>query len=317
MSSNTIDALPTDVLWSDLERESRNKMTQYALQLYLIEKAKSSKKILSGKAVNNIIKRIGSPPWMTRFTIYNAARKYKKEKNQLPTSVPITEITINCQNVIDDLTEPSDESCLITVRNKGGRPNDTQSTSQKTEKRKILQATEIAAITIAQKQKKAKLEGLNKLPHGEIEATIRQAIKHADLSEDSFSKISKNTVLSRVKRGNFKGQEGQYSTNSPMKPIEGLLVNLCIQLNRLNKSIDQQTFLDLANDMVKDSEIEGAVVEIKQKICGVNYAKNIPKRANLGPKYFKRFMERHKDKINYTKVTKNASNALSGEVMTT
>jgi hypothetical protein len=85
---------------------------------------------------------------------------------------------------------------------------------------------------------------------------------------------------------------------TPMVEMEPLLVDLCIQLNGMNETIDKETFLNLANDLIKDTSTEMRVIDFMKRICGYNPTVfNENDNAKLGRKYFNNFMLRHRDKI--------------------
>ena len=90
-------------------------------------------------------------------------------------------------------------------------------------------------------------------------------------------------------------------TDSPLKKIEPVLVELCIHLNRLALSIDKETFLGLASDLIAGHSIEQELIEWKK-------AKGIPDGNLLGnlvgDKYYKGFLRRNCNQIHTTSVNK-------------
>ena len=81
-----------------------------------------------------------------------------------------------------------------------------------------------------------------------------------------------------------------------MAKVEPALASLCRQLNRMGRSLRIPEFLALANSIITDKPIEKEVIEYKRIVCG--YKCN---SSSLGVKYFKNFMNRHKDILHSTK----------------
>jgi hypothetical protein len=74
--------------------------------------------------------------------------------------------------------------------------------------------------------------------------------------------------------------------------IEPLLVDLCIQINRMNESIDQETYFNLTNNLIKSTPTEQQNIDFKKIMCGIDSYE-----ANLGKNYYWNFMKRHENKI--------------------
>ena len=288
--------------WKQLEKDMKARLISQAVQLYLVEKAESSKlprKILPKRTFNNIMKRLGSPPWMNRFKIVRAVNKYiadVKEVNETePNAPPFPILECILQSTSD---EPSDvtDTTKSKPRGKGGRPkneNLEEKEEQIVMKRKLDKATEIASEIYMEARKK-RTNG--RVSRDTLKKSIQSAVQEVDLPPESTSQINKHTVRARAVKGNPKGG----NVESPMSEVEDTLVSLCIHLNRMNHSIGKVTFLKLANDAIHGKPIEKKVIEFKKKYCGtVN-----EDHANLGIRYFKNFMKRHGDKINQTKVCK-------------
>jgi hypothetical protein len=258
------------VVWKELEKEMKEKILKQAVQMYMVEKLKirNNKLILPRNTVTNIIKRLGSPPWLNRHTVNHAIKKQSKTNknnaehgnhpfNENDTdTIPDDEIPVAFVSV-DVSDEPSD----LSTRSKGGRPTNEKLEEYKETKRKLKDAVEIAAIHYEAERKKVRINNKHSVPYRSISNCIKNAITSVGLPLSYESQISKRTIINRVVRGNTKGIDGTYSNNSPMKPVEDLLVELCIFLNRMNDSIDKETFLGLANDIIKDMPIEKEVIE--------------------------------------------------------
>jgi hypothetical protein len=84
-------------------------------------------------------------------------------------------------------------------------------------------------------------------------------------------------------RGNPGGRQTSNSNISQVVEVDPLLEDLCIQLNRMNESIDKTNFLSLAKDLIKGTPRDQKVVAFKKKIWGHTAMNEYDDdRANLG-----------------------------------
>jgi len=60
--------------------------------------------------------------------------------------------------------------------------------------------------------------------------------------------------MSRVKRGNAKGWQGNAKTTTPMHNVEPILAALVIKLVRSGTPLDRASFLELAISLVEDHQ---------------------------------------------------------------
>jgi hypothetical protein len=324
---------PPIVVWSDLEKEMKRKLLEQAVKMYLHEKSKlaESNKTLPNKAINNIITKLGSPSWLTRFKVYYAVKKYLHHKDHIPSENNSPRNYYNENDVVNDIDHagipsqiilpfldnnqtrnPSDMSTSsirssissLSSRKKGGRPRQETAEQHALIKTKLDTAIDFASMEYYHIRKKARING-NRVPFNTISNAITNALLKVDLPLDFSGQISRRTIKSRGIRGNPHGRKNSFSNVTPMVEMEPLLVDLCIQLNRMNESVDKETFLNLANDLIKGTPTEMRVIDFKKRICGYNPTiLNENDNAKLGRKYFNNFMLRHKDKIYSTKVCK-------------
>ena len=79
-----------------------------------------------------------------------------------------------------------------------------------------------------------------------------------------------------------------------MVEVEPVLVQFCLQLDAMNQSIDRDTFICLANSIIKDTPTEKRVIEYKKRQLGY---KEDAETAGLGVGYYSSFMKRHKNEL--------------------
>jgi hypothetical protein len=128
-----------------------------------------------------------------------------------------------------------------------------------------------AKVIAAKKYQQAKQANKNKkLQSGELATIIKQSVISVGLPEEYVFSINKGTIKNRVLRNNIKGMAGSFSQSSPMAAIEPMLAEFCRLLNRMAKSITQQEFLELANDIIVETPTSDRVREFQQRICGVD-----------------------------------------------
>ena len=96
----------------------------------------------------------------------------------------------------------------------------------------------------------------------------------------------------RVFRKNVDGLGNSQTT--PMLDVEPILLEFCLQLDRMNQSIDKKTFLLLANSLIRGTQTERKVIDWKHKHLG--YDKNATS-ADLGSRYYYQFLKRHSDQL--------------------
>ena len=133
------------------------------------------------------------------------------------------------------------------------------------------------------------------VPNGTLDACIKNAME--EHSVPAGIKISAAAVRIRVKRGNLEGLK----TQTPMLAVEKTLVGWCIAAKHLNFPLSHARFLDLANSIIRGTDIEQNVIDFKVKNLGFT---DTGQGAQLGKKYYQNFMKRHAAVLQSVKVHK-------------
>jgi hypothetical protein len=172
---------------------------------------------------------------------------------------------------------------LSNSRNRGGRPKGTTKKAKQDEVESLDKAITAASLAYAHAlTNKSTL----RLPRGTVDTCIAIAKKDHSIPDDV--KISKETVLSRVKRRNEEGLRVQ----SPMPwVIEKILVGCCIAAKHIGFPLRQATFLQLANSLIQQTNFERDIIAWKVKCNAFKDAAE--QGAQLGKKYYENFMKRH------------------------
>lgn len=250
-------------------------------------------------ALNEIFAMFGSPEWLTKNALFN---EIKRRENQVHHNPPVSTVDVRLSGcdgsttssmsmlTMEEWTNQSTSGPTInnnqgSVRtNKGGRPKGTKNDSAEQLKRCISDAVTEATMMYNEEVKESKQKGV-KMPDGKLKEIIKKAGRSNGLtSPETIEYIKPGTVRSRLSRGNLFGM--QISNQSPMRHVEGVLVRFCVMLNRMAVTIDSGTFIELANDIIRGTNVEEQMKQWKGKRkVGTD---------TLGHGYYARFMERHK-----------------------
>jgi hypothetical protein len=189
-------------------------------------------------------------------------------------------------------TESSENSASTeSSRNKVGRP--PGSTNAATEKRaeKKEQAISWAAKrlkTLAKDPTKVGRTGSWK--RGILKELVTEARKKFDV--DERDEIKKDTIRKRYDRDRNRSQRGPESV---LKDLEPIFVATCVAMQRILVPLKEETFLEFANSFIEGTKWETEVIEFKKKTGSYKSPpEGMKARANLGKKYYKCFMKRHK-----------------------
>jgi hypothetical protein len=306
-------AISAKALEKDAEKEAKALTVQDAVQLYIEELSQSPNGKLNRKAIVHLIEKLGSPPWMSRHTVYNAYLKHRKEKEK--ENAPVSTVNVQARNsptatTVSAITaaegllsltgtsaDQQEESITKVVhRNQGGRPVGTTTENYTKETTMLEQAKVLSATNLRQAQDEAKSIGRT-LANGALTAIIESAVLFVGLPLVAALQISKDTIRHRVQNSNVLGHAGSYSQSTPMgTEVESILVGFCVQLCRMGRPINCSEFLTLANSLILDQPTAKKVVEYKAKICGV-----ISDSPDLGPRYYHSFLGRHGNNVHTTK----------------
>jgi hypothetical protein len=77
----------------------------------------------------------------------------------------------------------------------------------------------------------------------------------------SIDSISLDTIRSRVKRGN--PEAIMTSKQSPITELEPIICEFCIHLAKMGRPLTKTTVIELANDLIMDTEFQSKVEQFK------------------------------------------------------
>jgi len=163
-------------------------------------------------------------------------------------------------------------------RDRGGRPKGSTDEAKRERDQKITNATNEVAVQYGQHldecKAKEKAENERRAPgtkeirvnakrglFGELVVAARS--KHG-LSKEDFDP-DQETIKRRHSRNPAKMAVVHRGTASPMAAVEPYLVQMIIQLCKINRTITKEELLLLANSLIKDTEHETTVVAFKTK----------------------------------------------------
>ena len=292
----------------EMAKKTREMILDLHVKRMILERQQNNGRLPDGK-MEDILESLKSQGIdnATRCTIYNHEERVRRDTVSLPGSVPGSVVidkgnnsgrTTNANSPVSILTEQTGTDASAV--NKGGRPKGTSSRARMEADRQLSEAIECAATEIIKEQSQAK-SSHTKLVKGRIKQIIATA--HEQHSLKDHIDIPRETVMSRVKRGNAKGWEGNANTVTPMTKVEPILAALCIKLVRSGTPLDQASFLELATSLVEGTPTEELIKEHKQR-C----KHDINNTRLLGVRYYRSFLKRHGDKIKSMKASKKDNN---------
>jgi hypothetical protein len=124
---------------------------------------------------------------------------------------------------------------------------------------RIKRSNKKYAILYEEAVKEARTNGLANVPSGTLTKIKNKEEEKAGLSINS---ISIETVQSRVKRGNPDG--GNENQLSPTRELEPIICDFCIHLGKMGRPLTKTTIIELANDLIMDTEYTERVAECKK-----------------------------------------------------
>ena len=195
----------------------------------------------------------------------------------------------NESNTLEEISTMTEDVSTVTQdTNEGGRPKGTTVKARMDADNQLSAAIEFAATEILKKQSKAKATS-TKLAKGIIKAIIAKA--HDDFSLKENIAAPRETVMSRAKRGNAKGWQGNAKTTTPMHNVEPILAALCVELVRSGIPLNRASFLELAVSLVEGTPTEELTKDHKRR------CKHDPNTPLLGVRHCGQFRRRHGDSI--------------------
>jgi len=228
---------------------------------------------------------------VTRDSLYYRLKKSKFGSNISVTSSSLVGATIitnvDSQGVISDLTgEPIDsDTHSEAVVNLGGRKKGSTKSSKSEESEKEKEALFRCASLYKRAIDDAKKLGHASVPNGTLKSIVLAEEEKLGLSVNT---ISLHTVRSRVNRGNLDA----FNLNqvSPISDIEPIICEFCIRLGKMGKPLTKTTIIELANDIVADTEYASKIIECKKM-------RKLKDSSTLGAAWYHGFMHRFEDTL--------------------
>jgi hypothetical protein len=182
----------------------------------------------------------------------------------------------------------SEISDLSGSSKSGGRPKG----STKSAANAALQAVRTATSKCVELYLNEKSQcGSKKVPNGTLERIVSKVESEAGLEANT---INRRTVRHRVLSGNVQGINT--TQMSPVADIEPLMAEFCIRMARLGEPLSKTLVINLANDLIADTDYKERVKAFK--------ARHKIADGNLGDRWYQGFMKRndailkrHKTKI--------------------
>jgi len=230
---------------------------------------------------------------VTQDSLYYRLKKYKRGNHDDSTKIhEVTVVTtsLESQGVISDLTDEIVTSNVSNIDqdtpvNIGGRKKGSTKAATKEKVAKQNETVTKCAILYKSTIEEARKAGLSNVPNGTLRKIINEEELKAGLSVNS---ISLDTVRSRVKRGNPDAYNE--SQQSPIKELEPIICELCIRLGKMGRPLTKTTIIELANDIVLDTEYQSKIVECKE-------LRRLTKTEKLGDAWYRGFMHRFDDAL--------------------
>jgi len=234
----------------------------------------------------------------------NLNYRLKKNKKGLPSDSIIggsVNVSHRSNDVTSDLSNPSDgiivDGIIVTtnvepnneaentnVRNVGGRKKGSKKKSEKEEKEKIKRLITTCATLFNEEKQKAKKAG-TLVSNGVLKKIIDEESKKSGLSNIS---IPLDTIRSRVKRGNLDA----FNANliSPIHDVEPTICQFCIRLAKMGSPLTKTTIIELANDLLADTEY-------MDKIRGCKELRKLDRPDKLSDAWYRGFMSRYSEEL--------------------
>jgi len=249
----------------EMAKKSREMILDLHVKRMILERQQNSGRLPDGRMQEILDSLINQGiPNATRYTLHNHEERMRVRQSRdevtVPGSVIIDNNNIGNANAsgvstLSEITNADENST-----NKGGRPKGSTVKSRLESDKQLCKAIECAASEIMKEQNTAKSSS-TKLAKGRIKAIISMA--HKEFSLNEHIDIPRETMMSRVKRGNALGWQGHKNTTTPMKNVEPILAALCIKLVRSGTPLDKNSFLELATSLVKGTPTEALIKEHK------------------------------------------------------
>jgi len=278
----------------EMAKKSKEMILDLHVKRMILERQQNSGRLPDGRMQEIIDSlKVQGMANATRHTLHNHEERIRARQARDTVTVPESVIIDSNTSSVANANASSAASTLTEITNvdeltinRGGRPKGTAVRARLEAGKQLCKAIEYAASEIMKEQQQAKSTHA-KLAKGRIKQII--AMAHEECSLKDHIDIPRETVMSRVKRGNVLGWQGHNNTTTPMKNVEPILAAFCVKLVRSGTPLDKSSFLELAISLVQGTPTEELIKEHKQRckhdpnkgqLLGVRYCRQFLKRVN-------------------------------------
>ena len=222
-------------------------------------------------------------PWITDGMLDHQLKKLRKISRNGVANRELQANAIVDQLVIADLEAATINNRLTAV----GRPTGSTVEALKTLDTRKRKAFDDAANIYS------KFAKTNRLPNGGLQRIIERARVQNGLDNEDWT-LSAASVRSRY-RNNTSSSRVTCGPDSPLAPIEPLLVELCIQRGRMGQPLSQGEGIMLVNSIINETIYQKNLREFQ-----IGCVKMDPTAENLGYAglaYWRAFKKRNKEKL--------------------
>jgi hypothetical protein len=227
--------------------------------------------------------------------------------NQNSGETLLSDLTPNTHSTNNLLSESSEDDCDVPesateTKRKGGRTKGSTISELRKKDETLKQALTAAATLCIDARAAAKVANTI-LTNG----TFRKLIKDTEaLYNLDGNTINYNTIKSRVRSNNPSGASAQRT--SPLWEVEDLIVDACIRLARMGESLTKFEVMDLADEIIADTESEARLIEF----CKLRQIdKDVSNGKIVGDRWYSNFMRRHKENLKRGRCKIQDSNRLT------
>jgi hypothetical protein len=182
--------------------------------------------------------------------IHSVVRNMAKKKSEKSKSDP--------ESDTDSESASDDDSESLKKKGKPGRPKGTtrNNITSKMKKEKDF----INTVSSSYEQIR-KLNPKKKLDPGQFNLLV------ADLKQEHAMPVDFEINFRSIRRRTSRGNPTSYGKgpNSPSQHLEAALVDLLLLLADMNKPLTCGEGVKLANEMIKDTDLQGKIIEFKKK----------------------------------------------------
>ena len=191
------------------------------------------------------------------------------------------------EHILSDVSntqrDSQNEIQFISTTNIGGRKKGTTKQLKKESNLKVTNVISTCATLYLAELEQAKKLGLANVPNGTLRKIVNEEEEKAGLSVNS---ISLDTIRSRVKRGNPTAISE--SRLSPISELEPIISEFCIRLAKMGRPLTKTTVIELANDLISDTDSQSRIVKFKEE-------RKLKNTEKLGDAWYRGFLHRYED----------------------